>query len=154
MSTSRFDLLHPDIYRKVPDKQDKVVEDNCRTVRKFSIGDTLDARNYSGTQKWISVTVVKITGQVSYQVKTQSGNVIKRHVDQLRFCHIDTVDVLDSTEDFEDFFDVWKIRPSSPLVPTQTPIESHTTPTSTCGTLCSSNRVRRPVTTYAQMVSN
>ena len=32
MSTSRFDLLHPDIYRKVPDKQDKVVQDNCRLL--------------------------------------------------------------------------------------------------------------------------
>ena len=56
---SRFDLLHPDIYRKVRVKQDKVLQDNRCTIRKFSIGDTLYARNYSGTQKWIPVTVVK-----------------------------------------------------------------------------------------------
>ena len=52
---SRFDLLHPDNYSKFIDKQDKVVQDNCHTVRKFSIVDTLFARNYSGTQKWIPV---------------------------------------------------------------------------------------------------
>ena len=102
---SRFDLLHTDIYRKVWDKQDKVVQQNSRTVRKFSIRDTLYARNYSGTQKWIPVTVVKITGPVSYQVKTKSGNIVKRHVDQLCFRHIDTEDAFDSTEDFEDLFD-------------------------------------------------
>ena len=42
---------------------------------------------------------------MSYQVKTKSGNVIKRHVNQLRFRHIDTKDVLDSTEDSKDLFD-------------------------------------------------
>ena len=52
---SRFDLLHPDIYSKFIDKQDKVVQDNHHTVRKLSIVDTLFARNYSGTQKWIPV---------------------------------------------------------------------------------------------------
>ena len=96
----------------------------------------------------------KITGPVLYQVKTKSGSVIKRHVDQLRLRHIDTENVLDSTEDFEDLFDGWKIRPSSPLVPSLTPVESHTTPTSTGGTLRRSNRVPRPVATYAPMVSN
>ena len=151
---SRFDLLHPDIYRKVRVKQDKVLQDNRCTIRKFLIGDNLYARNYSGTQKWIPVTVVKITGPVSYQIKTKSGNVIKRHVDQLCFRHIDTEDVFDSTEDFKDLFVDWKICPSSPLVPSQAPVESHTTPTSTGGTLCRSNRVRQPVTTYAPMVSN
>ena len=60
----------------------------------------------------------------------------------------------DSTENFEDLFDDWKICPSSPLVPNQTPVESHTTPTSTGGTLCRSKRVHGPVTTYAPMVSN
>ena len=82
-----------------------IIQDNRRTVRKFSIGNTLFARNYSTTQKWIPVTVVKITGPVSYQVKTKSDNVIKRHIDQLRFRHIDTEDAFDSTEDFEDLLD-------------------------------------------------
>ena len=54
-------------------------------------------------------------------MKTRSGNVIKRHVDQLRFRRVDTEDV-DSSEDFEDLFDDWKIHPSSPLVPNQTPV--------------------------------
>ena len=48
---SKFDLLHPDIYRKVLNKEDKVVQTNHRTIRKLSIVDTHFARNYSGTQK-------------------------------------------------------------------------------------------------------
>ena len=37
-----------------------------------------------------------------------SGNGIKRHADQLHFCHIDTEDVFDSTGDFEDLFVIGK----------------------------------------------
>ena len=59
----------------------------------------------------------KITSPVLYQIKTKSGNVIKRHINQLHFRHIDIEDVFDSTDDFEDLFDDWKICPSSPLVP-------------------------------------
>ena len=76
-------------------------------------------------------------GPVLYQVKTKSGN-----------------------EDIWQYRKFWRfvwwleICPSSPLVPNQTPVESHTTPTSTGGTLCRSKRVHGPVTTYAPMVSN
>ena len=83
-------------------------------------------------------------------MKTRSGNVIKRHVDQLRFRHVDTEDV-DSSEDFEDLFDDWKIHPSSPLVPNQTPVATFTSTGET--TLRRSSRVRRPVATYAPLVS-
>ena len=93
--------MHPDIYKKVKDKQDKVSQTNLCAVRKFSVGDTLFARNYSGKIKWIPVTVIKITGPVSYRVQTTSGNVIKRHVNQLHFLHAED-QVMDSSDDFED----------------------------------------------------
>ena len=151
---SRFDLLHPDIYKKVKDKQDKVSQTNRRAVRKFSIGDTLFARNYSGRIKWIPVTVIKITGPVSYRVQTTSGNVIKRHVDQLRFRHAEDK-VMDSSDDFEDLFEDWKITTPPHLVQSQAPVEARqTNSTNRSETLRCSNRVRRPVTTYAPLVSN
>lgn len=52
---SRFDLIQPDmsIIHPLP-------------KRAFSVGDKLFAKNYSGTAKWIPVTVTKITGPLSY----------------------------------------------------------------------------------------
>ena len=59
----------------------------------------------------------EITGPVLYHVKTRSGNIIMRHVDQLCFLHVDIEDEFDSSKDFEDLFDDGKICPFSPLVP-------------------------------------
>ena len=151
---SRFDLLHPDIYKKVKDKQDKLSQTNQRAVRKFSIGDALFARNYSGKNKWIPVTVIKITGPISYRVQTTSGNVIKRHVDQLRFRRAED-HVMDSSDNFEDLFEDWKITTPPRVVQSQAPVGARqTTSTSRNEILRRSNRVRRPVTTYAPLVSN
>ena len=73
---SRFDLLHPDIYRKVLNKEDKVVQTNFHTVRKFSIGDTVFTRNYSGTQKWTPVTVVKLLAQYRIMLKLDQATLL------------------------------------------------------------------------------
>ena len=148
---SRFDLLHPDIYKKIQDKQDITSQTNQRRVRKFSIGDTLFARNYNGTQKWIPVTVVRVTGPVSYRVQTTSGNIIKRHVDQLRFRCTDSEDSeMDSSDN--DMLDDWKITAPPPRVPCQPHVEP--VQTNTSQPLRRSDRARRPVTTYAPLVSS
>ena len=101
--------------------------------------------SYSSKNYWPSIV----------SSKTQSGNVIKNYqYYHLRFRHVDTEDAFGSSEDLEDLFDDWKIRPSSPLVANQTPVEFHTTPTSTGETLRRLSRIRQPVTTYAPLVSN
>ena len=40
-----------------------------------------------GSNKWIPVTVTRISGAVSYQVQTSSGSTQRHYVDQLRYCH-------------------------------------------------------------------
>ena len=80
---SHLDLIHPDVSHKAIDRQFKSCQEQS-TPRKFQVNDHLFARNYIGSRKWIPVSVVKITGPVSYLVKTESGAVIRRHVDQLR----------------------------------------------------------------------
>ena len=66
---NQLDLLHPDIARKVTERQQKwSTTGRAPTCRKFKIGDRLYARNYRGTPQWIPVTVVEITGPVSYLV--------------------------------------------------------------------------------------
>ena len=80
---SHLDLLHPDFSRKALKSQDKSSEAKS-LPRQFSIDDKLFARNYQGNKKWIPVRVVKITGPLSYRVITESGAVLRRHIDQLR----------------------------------------------------------------------
>ena len=80
---SHLDLLHPDFSRKALKSQDKSSEAKS-LPRQFSIDDKLFARNYQGNEKWIPVRVVKITGPLSYRVITESGAVLRRHIDQLR----------------------------------------------------------------------
>ena len=71
-----YDLLHPDIQEKVETKQTKIPQPHQK-IRTFSIGDKLYAKNYSGSHTWIPVTVVKVTGLVSYHVETENGIVIR-----------------------------------------------------------------------------
>ena len=82
---SHLDLLHPDFSRKALKSQDKSSEANS-PPRKFSVDDKLYARNYQGNKKWIPVRVVKVTGPLTYKVVTESGVVLRRHIDQLRIC--------------------------------------------------------------------
>lgn len=82
-----FDLMHPDLSKKVHTKQDNNTSSR-KPVRFFKVGDTLFAKNFSGSPKWLPVVVTKVTGPLSYLVETTNGIVMKRHIDQLRSRHI------------------------------------------------------------------
>ena len=69
---THLDLLHPDISRKVIEKQDKLAKVTKR-CRKFVVGNCLYARNFRGNNKWIPVIVTCILGPVSYQVQTSGS---------------------------------------------------------------------------------
>ena len=74
-----LDLIHPDTTQKVIRKQGNV--ENSSTPRHFKVGDKLHAKDFSGKGKWIPASVIKVTGTISYKLKTQSGHFIRRHVD-------------------------------------------------------------------------
>ena len=42
------------------------------------------ARNYSGGARWIEATIIKSTGPMSYLVQAREGQLLRRHVDQLK----------------------------------------------------------------------
>ena len=79
---TKLDLLHPDTSKTVSDRQQRSI--NHKKPRKFKLGDKLYAKNFHG-KKWIPVTVSKLTDPLSYQVQTDAGIVLRRHVDHLRF---------------------------------------------------------------------
>ena len=80
----RLDLLHPDTSKTVIARQQRLI--SHKKPRKFKLGDKLYAKNFHG-EKWIPVTVIKLTGPLLYQVQTDAGIVLCRHVDHLRFCY-------------------------------------------------------------------
>ena len=67
---SRLDILHPEISRKVKDKQKS--EPN-KLVRQSSENDDVFVRNFSRTPRWIPRTILKA-----------AGPLMSRHIDHLR----------------------------------------------------------------------
>ena len=83
---SRFDLLKPNIAARVDQKQSqqKHAHDVHAVHRRFHEGDTVYARDFRQGRKWLTGTVVKYSGPVSYKIKTENGQIIRRHQDHLR----------------------------------------------------------------------
>lgn len=83
---SALDLVVPDVKTKVQQKQLKQKEnhDTRSKQRSFASGDDVLIRNYSYGPKWIPGVVQDCSGPLSYTVSVGSGQVMKRHVDQVR----------------------------------------------------------------------
>ena len=84
---SRFDLLHPEVSKKVESQQKKQVEfhDNSRPLRSFKVNDKVYAKNLiNNTPKWIAGTVTKVTGPLSYVIQLEDGRIVRRHVDHVK----------------------------------------------------------------------
>ena len=75
--TTVLDRLHPDKLAGQP----KV---KPASTRGFVVGAWVFVRNYSGGSRWVAATVVKATGPLSYLVKLEGGQIILRHIDQVR----------------------------------------------------------------------
>ncbi|XP_071041877.1 uncharacterized protein [Parasteatoda tepidariorum] len=81
-----LDRLHPDLTteRKLRQEQDAYIKNADSLPRSFSADDPVFVRNYGQGPKGFSATVIKPTGPVSYQAVTTVGEIVKRHVDQMR----------------------------------------------------------------------
>ena len=74
---SQLNMLHPNLQRKVESKvkkQKKAHDDRRSQFRE----DTVFARNYKASRKWIEETVSKRLGPVSYMVKLKNGVELRR----------------------------------------------------------------------------
>ena len=82
---TRFDLLKPD-HRKLVEARQAAQEkprDKHTRLRNLLSGSSVMVRDYRGTNKWVPGTIVRKLGPVTYQVNIGSGNLVKRHIDQL-----------------------------------------------------------------------
>ncbi|XP_062606962.1 uncharacterized protein K02A2.6-like [Saccostrea cucullata] len=82
--TTKLDRAKPSLTRTVDQSQERMRSKITTTPRKFNIGDHVLVRDYrKGDHKWISGIIHRITGPISYEVEVSSGNVWRRHVDQI-----------------------------------------------------------------------
>ncbi|XP_061153479.1 uncharacterized protein K02A2.6-like, partial [Syngnathus typhle] len=83
---SALDLVVPDLKTKVQQKQLKQKEnhDTRSKQRGFTSGEDVLIRNYSYGPKWIPGVIQNTSGPLSYTVSVGTGQVVKRHVDQVR----------------------------------------------------------------------
>lgn len=80
---STLDKLHPDNL-----KSDFVPID-ANNLRTFNVGDAVFIRNYTHGEKWLEATIIEVTGPVSYITEVSSGQIAKRHVNQIRRRFVD-----------------------------------------------------------------
>lgn len=83
---TRFDLLRPELGRKVRGEQarQKQSHDAHTRFREFAVGDQVMIRDGRDKSQWRPGTVMERRGPVSYQVQLESGVIQHRHVDHLR----------------------------------------------------------------------
>jgi hypothetical protein len=83
---SALTLLKPDLKARVARSQNKMElsKGSRRPLRTFESGDTVWARNFGIGVKWIPAVVSNKRGGVSYEVETEEGGIVQRHIDQLR----------------------------------------------------------------------
>ena len=77
---SQLDLLKPSLHRKMEEKNDIIIHPHARH---FEIGERVFVRNYANGPRWIPAIVTKVTGPLSYEVKSEMRD-FKCHIDQLQ----------------------------------------------------------------------
>ncbi|XP_022833967.1 uncharacterized protein K02A2.6-like [Spodoptera litura] len=74
--------LHPD---NVPSSQEQQLEDRSQqqAERRFTVDQPVLIRNYGPGEKWNRATVEMVEGPSSYMVRTEDGELHRRHADQI-----------------------------------------------------------------------
>ncbi len=83
---TRLDLIKPKLENKVQGAQDAMMRAKHagNSMREFSVGQPVLARDYRGQRPWITGMIKEKTGPLSYTVETEEGGIWRRHLDQLR----------------------------------------------------------------------
>ena len=82
---THLDLLHPDLAKRVEEKQNsqKVNHDKTQRERLYQEGDPVYAKNFRPGDKWLPGKISQVLGTRTYMVELETGQVVKRHIDQL-----------------------------------------------------------------------
>ena len=154
---SHLDLLKPNLTETVQSKQlkQKLSRDNEKSFRKFSEGDPVYIEDFSHAKsKWVSGTIQKPTGPVSYSVILSDGKIVRRHVDNIKARYNATTNGTNGSE-----FDLAFQSEPEPTentqhssIPDQLTTSDDTTETTTMSTSRPS-RIRKPPARYDDFVA-
>lgn len=83
---TRLDMLRPDTGARVLEKQvqQKQQHDTHAYERTLHIGQSVVARAFSGSSRWLPGVVTRQLGPLTYLIQLTDGTVWRRHLDQLR----------------------------------------------------------------------
>ena len=83
---TKFDMLRPDVQGVVDTKKSlqKKYHDSHAKLRLFTPGQAVMARDYLSSKKWVPGVIQSSSGPTLYKVQLNNGNVVVRHIDQLR----------------------------------------------------------------------
>lgn len=83
---STLDLIHPDFRNRVHDKQErqKGYGDMHARQRILGEGDLVYTPNFGSGPAWVPGEITEKTGPVSFKVTLGHGQVVRRHIDQVR----------------------------------------------------------------------
>ena len=100
---SHLDLIRPNLADQVEVKLEKrkKYHDKYAKAHAFNVGDSVFVRNTGSASAWLSGSITRIRGPVSYTVKLNDGRMMRKHLDQVRFR---TVTVQEQAADTLDDF--------------------------------------------------
>ncbi|CAG2226121.1 unnamed protein product [Mytilus edulis] len=82
---SLLDLTYPNINsRSTETTKTKKSHDKTAQVRNFNVGDSVYILSHNREAKWITGTLIKKIGPVSFVIGLNDGRTIKRHQNQIR----------------------------------------------------------------------
>lgn len=75
---------------QMKEKQTESVTCNTPQQSRFSAGERVAARSYAGGEKWLAGRIEKVLGRRHLLIRLPNGELIKRHLDQVRKTLVDT----------------------------------------------------------------
>ena len=81
---TKLDLQQAYLQMELKQLQQKKNHDKHSKLRTFEEGQSVLARGYLSSKKWMSGEIVSVLGPAIFKVKLTNGNVITRHIDQIQ----------------------------------------------------------------------
>ncbi|CAG2211726.1 unnamed protein product [Mytilus edulis] len=83
---NRVVIPNPGRKNRVQQKQQRQKQSHDKTaqVRNFNVGDSVYILSHNREAKWITGTLIKRTGPVSFVIELNDGRTVKRHQNQIR----------------------------------------------------------------------
>ena len=81
---TQLELLRPDLQERIRHQQQKTVDRYKTHSPPLEVDDPIFVRNYSSGPRWIPARIVSVSGSSNFDVESEDGRILHRHLDQIR----------------------------------------------------------------------